>query len=129
MIFKGIKIRFDCTNNQQYKTIGEFWKYMIGMYPNDTLKGVGCNWYDDCLDYIIGDFAITHNYDMRIITDYYPNAEYVEINLPDEGWQIYHCELDELSNLYEEIYKDGALEYEIEEIKSDGNCVISIIRG
>ena len=127
MTFRGIKIRFDCANNQQYKTIGEFWNFMNGLYPNEILKGVGCNWYDDGLDYIIGDFT-PYNYDMRVIKGHYNNAEYVEINLPDKGWQVYHCKLDALSNLYEEIYKDGALQYEIEEIKADGNCVISIIR-
>ena len=128
MIFNGIKIRFDCKNNQQYKTIGNFWEYMRSSYPNYILKGVGCNWHDDCMDYIIGDFSPSNHYDMDVITKKYPTAEYIEINLPDEGWRVYHCRLSELSKLYEEIYTDGVLKYEIEEMKLDGNCVISIIR-
>ena len=128
MIFKGVKIRFDCKNNQQFTGIGEFWKHMRDLYPNDSLKGVGCNWDNDCLDYIIGDFVTARNYNMCATIECYPNAEYVEIDLPDKGWQIYHCRINELASLYDEIYKDGALDYEIEEIDAYGNCKISILR-
>jgi hypothetical protein len=92
------------------------------------LKGVGYNWSNESFDYIIGDFTSMRKYDMPMITACYPDAEYAEINLPDEGWVIYHSKRNELSKLYEEIYIDGALEYEIEEFYPNGDCTISIIR-
>jgi predicted transcriptional regulator YdeE len=128
MTFKGIQIRFDCAGNQQYEAIGGFWDCMTGLYPGCALKGVGYNWSNDCLDYAIGGFGDETHYDETALRERFPNAKYMEIQLPDSGWQVFHCELDRLSDLYNEIYKDGALLYEIEEIQPNGHCVISIIR-
>jgi len=127
MVFYGVKIRFDCTNNQQYKSIGDFWKFMTDAYPTFTLKGVGCNWSNDSFDYIIGDFAAP-DFDMDKIKEHFTAADNVEINLPDKGWKTYMGKTQELSKLYDEIYKDGALDYEIEEFFQNDDCKISICR-
>jgi hypothetical protein len=97
-------------------------------FPKVDLKGVGCNWENDSLDYIIGDFIEITGLNMCDINIIYPMARYAEIELPDDGWRIYHTTLDKLQSLYEEIYKDGALKYEVEEISQNGNCKISIFR-
>ncbi|MCL2197625.1 MAG: hypothetical protein FWB80_01760 [Defluviitaleaceae bacterium] len=127
MCFKGIKIRFDCKDSEQYRNIGDFWNYMRTEYPNHSLKGVGCNWNDDSFDYIIGDFA-TLDFCMDKIKKRYLTADYYEITLPDSGWQIYHGKTENLSELYNEIYKNGVLDYEVEEFFSNGDCKISIYR-
>ena len=127
MNFNGIKIRFDCKKNEQYKTIGDFWDFMHTEYPNHSFKGVGCNWLNDSFDYIIGDFA-TLDFGMDNIKNRYPTADYVEITLPEKGWQIYHGKFEKLSELYDEIYKSGVLDYEIEEFFPNGDCKISICR-
>jgi GrpB-like predicted nucleotidyltransferase (UPF0157 family)/nitroreductase len=128
MIFKGIEIRFICKNNEQYETIGAFWDYMKRIFPDKQLRGLGYNWSDDCLSYVIGDYNQTLIFNTKEITQQYPSAKYMEIMLPDDGWQTYSCRIEKLGYLYEEIYKDGALDYEIEEIHANGDCKISIIR-
>ena len=127
MFFTGVKIRFNCKNNQQYKDIGDFWKYMGDSYPARALKGVGYNWSNDSFDYIIGDFE-TQNFDINKIREHFPAAEITEINLPDKGWKNYTGKTQKLSKLYDEIYKDGALDYEIEEFFQNGDCKVSIYR-
>lgn len=52
----------------------------------------------------------------------------VKVMLPEDGWKTYSCQIDELKDLYDEIYLDGALDYEIEDIDSYGNCKIPIYR-
>jgi len=127
MIFKGVRIRFDCRNNEQYSKIGEFWTYMRTEYPDYSLKGVGYNWNNDSFDYCIGDFS-TLDFDMDKVKECYPNPDYVEITLPDNEWQVYYGRTEKLSDLYDEIYKNGALDYEIEEFFTNGDCKISICR-
>ena len=128
MIFKGIEIRFNCKNNEQYENIGAFWYYMRKAYPERRLKGLGYNWAGDFISYVIGDHKHSFPFDIAEIKKQYPAALYVEIDLPDDGWQMHFCHTGQLEQLYEQIYEDGALEYEIEEIHSDGNCIISIFR-
>jgi len=127
MDFHGIKIRFDCKNNEQYRAIGDFWSYMKAGYPNYSLKGVGYNWHNDSFDYVIGDF-VTLDFEMDKIKKHYLTADYVKITLPDNGWQTFNGKTENLSKLYAEIYEQGALLYEIEEFYSNGNCKISIFR-
>jgi hypothetical protein len=128
MDFKGIQIRFYCKNGEQYKSIGLFLKYMSEMYHKNALKGVGYNWHVDSFDYIIWNVDERMAFDTAAILKQYPTSKYITLRLPDEGWQIYQCSIDNLENLYGEIYKDGALDYEIEEFDSNGNCKISVLR-
>jgi len=127
MIFTGVKIRFDCTNSQQYKNIGDFWKYMTDNYPKIALKGVGYNWSKNSFDYIIGDF-VAPRFNMNKIREVFPDADFFEVVLPDKGWKVYTGKRNELSKLYDEIYKDGTLDYEIEEFFPNGDCKVSICR-
>lgn len=128
MVFKGIEIRFSCRNSEQYQSIGQFWNFMREQNYGNAIKGLGYNWKDDSLCYVIGDYKQSIQFDINSIHLKYPTAAYVEIDLPDNGWQVYFCQLSNLGLLYEQIYKDGVLDYEIEEIDSDGNCQISILR-
>lgn len=50
-----------------------------------------------------------------------------EIDLPDE-WNSVYGRIEELADIYNDIYKDGALFYEIEEFDDEGNCQINYYR-
>ncbi|NLL00220.1 MAG: hypothetical protein GX271_06105 [Clostridiales bacterium] len=124
----GIQVRFDCTDNQQFSAIGEFWNFMSFIYPKEELKGLGLNWANNSFDYVIGDFEKKFDYSLDIIRKSYPNSKKVVIELPDHGWKVYSGKIEDIAKIYETIYKDGILDYEIEEFDDVGNCKISILR-
>ncbi len=115
MKFVGIKRVFSTKNEGQYATIGAFWNEMSAKYGVDNLMGLGCNWTDNSIEYVIG-----------LKNGTIPEADY-EINLPDQ-WIIACGKTENLSQIYDEIYKDGALLYEIEEFDQNGNCRIRYCR-
>ncbi|WP_070000980.1 hypothetical protein [Cellulosilyticum sp. I15G10I2] len=128
MRFNGILIRFDCTNNQQFDAIGEFWNFMTQLYSKAELKGLGFNWANNSFDYVIGEFEGKYDYSFDIISQTYPGSKNVVVELPDHGWRTYTGKLEDIANIYEAIYREGALDYEIEEFDLKGNCKISILR-
>lgn len=54
MKFVGIKRVFSTKNEGQYATIGAFWNEMSAKYGVDNLMGLGCNWTDNSIEYVIG---------------------------------------------------------------------------
>ena len=54
MIFKGISKVFSLVNEEQYNTIGQFWDEMSNKYGLENLQGLGLNWNDNKMEYIIG---------------------------------------------------------------------------
>lgn len=115
MKFIGLRRVFSTQNDEQYKTIGEFWDEMSNVYGKENLMGLGCNWTSNSLEYVM---ALKDG----IIAD----ANY-EIVLPDE-WLETSGRTEELNLIYDEIYKDGPLLYEIEEFDAKGNCKIRYCR-
>lgn len=115
MNFIGIRKVFSTQNNEQYTTIGAFWDELSCLYGRENLMGLGCNWTEDSIEYVI---ALKDG----IIAD----ANY-EIALPDE-WIAVSGRTDELSIIYDEIYQAGPLLYEIEEFDDNGNCRIRYCR-
>lgn len=115
MKFVGIRRVFSTHNEEQYTTIGMFWDEMSKLYGRENLMGLGCNWGDESIEYVI---ALKEG----IIAD----ANY-EIDLPDE-WISVSGKTDELGLIYDEIYTDGPLLYEIEEFDDNGNCHIRYCR-
>lgn len=115
MKFIGIRRVFSTKNEEQYKTIGEFWDEMANIYGREKLMGLGCNWTQDSIEYVM---ALKDG----IIAD----ANY-EIMLPDEWIEV--CgKTENLSVIYDEVYMDGPLLYEIEEFDDHGNCRIRYCR-
>lgn len=115
MKFVGIRRVFSTKNEEQYITIGEFWDEMSKVYGRENLMGLGCNWTKDSVEYV-----------MALKNGAIADADY-EILLPDEWIEI--CGMTEkLSAIYDEIYKDGPLLYEIEEFDDKGNCKIRYCR-
>lgn len=123
MIFKGYSKTFSTENAKQYETIGAFWDVMSAKFGRDNLRGLGYHWTENSIEYVIG---LKHGDigDSCLME----NAAYKEVSLPDEGWLRYQGKTEELSAIYERIYEEGALTYEIEAFDNDGNCEIMIYR-
>ena len=116
MIFIGISKDFSLTNEQQYDTIGQFWDEMADLYGLENLQGLGYNWKDNVISYAIG------------LKNGRIEGFNLHIELPDNGWLIAKGRIDDLKQLYDDIYKDGALQYEIETFDENGNCEIRYYR-
>lgn len=115
MKFIGIRRVFYTKNEEQYITIGAFWDELSKVYGRNNLMGLGCNWTSNSLEYVIA-----------LKNGIIQGANY-EIDLPDE-WVTVSGRTDELSGIYDKIYKNGALLYEIEEFDDKGNCIIRYCR-
>ena len=111
MTFNGISKVFSTKDKEQFKTIGEFWDEMSQLYGMENIRGLGYNWTDNTIEYVIGLKEGTID-------------KSINVNLPDDGWTIVKGNTDDLSKIYEEIYKDGPLKYEIEMFFENGKCEI-----
>ena len=120
MVFKGYSRIFSTVNNKQYTLIGEFWDELLLKYNIEDLRGLGFNWTDTTIEYVIG---LKNNEKINDII-----YEWKEINLPDNKWEIVKGKTDELDKIYSEIYKKSLLKYEIEMFYNNGNCEIRYIR-
>lgn len=116
MIFRGISRKFSLFNEDQYNTIGEFWDELSSVLGLENLIGLGYKWQDGQIYYAIGlKNGDIDNYDFETI-------------LPDEGWTVVRGRTDDLKELYDEIYKDGALTLELETFYECGECEIRYYR-
>lgn len=116
MIFCGISRDFSLENEGQYDTIGAFWDEMSALYGMENLCGLGHRWQNGTISYAIG--LKTGNIEganLRII-------------LPDDNWVITEGETHNLKEIYDGIYKDGRLKYEVETFSKDGKCKIAYYR-
>lgn len=50
----GVSKTFSTVGEQQYNTIGKFWDEMSAIYGLENLRGMGYNWNDDSIEYVIG---------------------------------------------------------------------------
>ncbi|MBR0087268.1 MAG: hypothetical protein IJL98_05975 [Lachnospiraceae bacterium] len=115
MKFVGVRRVFSTRNEEQYNTIGSFWDEMSALYGRENLMGLGCNWSSGSLEYVIA-----------LKNGKIAGADF-ETELPDEWTEI--CgKTEQLNLIYEEIYKDGPLRYEIEEFNDNGDCRIRYCR-
>ena len=116
MVFKGITKEFSLLNEDQYNTIGDFWDEMALIYGLENLQGLGYKWENGKISYAIG----------------LKNGEIADcdlcMDLPNDGWTVANGKTDNLKEIYNEIYKQGALTYEIETFDSDGTCQIKYFR-
>ena len=116
MVFKGISKTFSLLNEKQYDTIGAFWDEMSDIYGLENLVGLGYKWHNGKIDYAIG----------------LKNGEIdgcnLTITLPDDDWVEVRGKTDNLKQIYDEIYKNGALTFEIESFYNNGDCIIKYYR-
>ena len=116
MIFNGISRDFSLADEGQYETIGRFWDEMALQYGLENLQGLGYKWENATISYAIG--LKGGNID----------GHNVSIVLPDDGWVHITGETDRLKQIYDDIYKDGPLQLEIETFSQDGRCEIRYYR-
>lgn len=116
MEFKGVSRTFSTIGEKQYEAIGKFWNEMSEAYGRKNLRGLGYNWTETSIEYVIG-----------LIVDDIEESN-VSIILPDDGWECVNGRTEELAEIYSDIYKNGALKYEIEMFDDNGNCKIMFYR-
>lgn len=116
MKFIGISKVFSTIDNQQFETIGAFWDELSKKYGRSKLRGLGYNWTKDSIEYVIGlkEGEIEH-----------ANCS---VTLPDEGWLTVQGKTSNLGKLYEKIYLNGVLQYEIETFSDHDECEIKYYR-
>ena len=116
MVFYGISRVFDLTNEAQYETIGQFWDEMAAQYGLENLQGLGYQWRENQFFYAIG-----------LKSGHIPGWN-VSISLPDDGWDMATGRTEQLKEIYDDIYRQGRLQYEIETFFKDGTCQILYYR-
>ena len=116
MLFKGIGRTFSTENDLQYETIGAFWDELAAKYGRANLQGLGYGWTDRSIEYVIG-----------LIHGEIDGADRA-LELPETGWCIVRGRTEELGEIYEKIYREGKLKYEIERFTDDGDCEIMYCR-
>ena len=89
---------------------------MSALYGLENLRGLGYRWTKDKIFYAIG---------LKVGEISGCNFR---MELPDDGWGIVEGETDHLKEVYDEIYKEGPLTYEIEAFSEDGTCQIMFYR-
>ena len=116
MEFKGIGRTFSTVGDRQYNAIGAFWDELSKRYGRENLRGLGYNWTSTSIEYVIG--LIAGEID----------GWNVSVSLPESGWKRIKGRTEDLGEIYNGIYRDGPLQYEIEMFDDDGNCVIDFVR-
>ena len=116
MLFKGIGRTFSTENNRQYETIGAFWDELAAKYGRANLQGLGYGWTDRTIEYAIG-----------LIYGEIDGADRT-VKLPETGWATVRGRTADLGEIYEKIYREGSLKYEIERFTDNGECEIMYCR-
>ncbi|MBR2760954.1 MAG: hypothetical protein IKD66_07270 [Solobacterium sp.] len=112
MLFLGIGRTFSTEDDHQFETIGAFWDELAAKYGRANLQGLGYGWKEHSIEYVIG--LIGGEIDGADRTVY----------LPDTGWVTVRGKTANLAELYERIYREGRLNYEIERFSDNGDCEI-----
>ena len=116
MLFKGIGRTFSTENDQQYETIGAFWDELAAKHGRTNLQGLGYDWTERSIDYVIG------------LNDGEIDGADRTVELPDTGWVTIRGKTADLGEIYEKIYQEGRLKYEIERFTDSGDCEIMYCR-
>ena len=116
MVFEGIGRVFSTENGQQYETIGAFWDELSEKYGRGRLRGLGFHWTENTIEYVIG------------LKEGRIDGADRSVSLPDEGWKRVSGRTEQLGQLYDAIYRDGHLRYEIETFTDEGACEILYYR-
>lgn len=116
MKFIGISKTFSLINEDQYNTIGDFWDELSIIYGLENLIGLGYRWEGSTIYYAIGlKKGIIDNHNLII-------------DLPDQGWKEVDGNTEDLKQIYNKIYEDGSLTYELETFTLNGKCKIKYYR-
>lgn len=112
MLFKGIGRTFSTENDCQFETIGAFWDELAAKYGRENLQGLGYGWTERSIAYVIG-----------LIDGEIDGADRT-VELPDMGWITAPGKTADLGKIYEKIYQESRLKYEIKRFTDSGDCEI-----
>ena len=112
MLFRGIGRTFSTENDCQFETIGAFWDELAAKYGRENLQGLGYAWTDRSIEYVIG------------LKDGEIDGADRTVELPDTGWVTVRGKTADLEEIYEKIYQEDRLKYEIERFTDSGDCEI-----
>ena len=116
MLFTGIGRTFSTENDHQFETIGAFWDELAAKYGRENLQGLGYGWTERSIEYVIG------------LTGGEIGGADRAVELPDTGWVMVRGKTADLGEIYERIYQEGRLKYEIERFTDSGDCEIMYYR-
>lgn len=116
MVFEGISKVFSTEGEAQYETIGAFWDELSKKYGLSNLRGLGYNWTENTIEYVIG------------LKEGVIEGSNCAVILPDDGWITVKGRTEQLSQIYDDIYQAGCLKYEIETFTDEGDCEILYCR-
>ncbi|MBP3704146.1 MAG: hypothetical protein J6I98_01310 [Clostridia bacterium] len=128
MTVRGVQLRVSCKNGEQYDVLGAFWDEVRKYHPKMLLVGIGHSWENDTFCYLIGKEGGLPEKTVEKVCERFPEADSVRLKVPDGHWDVYRGRLEWLDEMYEEIYKDGPLIYEMERIHENGAITIFIRR-
>ena len=116
MLFKGIGRTFSTESDRQFETIGAFWDELAAKYGRANLQGLGYGWTEQSIEYVIG-----------LIDGEIDEADSA-VELADTGWEMVRGQTANLGKIYEMIYQEGRLKYEIERFTDSGDCEMMYYR-
>ena len=116
MLFMGIGRTFSTESDHQFEMIGAFWDELAAKYGRANLQGLGYGWTERSIEYVIG------------LTGGEIGGADRAVELPDTGWVKVRGRTADLGNIYERIYQEGRLKYEIERFSGSGDCEIMYCR-
>ena len=116
MLFMGIGRTFSTESDHQFETIGAFWDELAAKYGRANLQGLGYGWTERSIEYVIG-----------LIDGEIDGADRA-VELPATGWVTVRGKTADLGKIYERIYQEGRLKYEIERFTDSGDCEIMYYR-
>ena len=116
MLFTGIGRTFSTENGLQYETIGAFWDEMAARHGRANLHGLGYGWTERTIEYVIG-----------LVHGEIDGADR-SVELPETGWVTFRGKIADLEKIYNAIYQEGRLRFEIERFTDSGDCEIRICR-
>lgn len=131
MVFKGYQMTFSTEGNKQYETIGNLWDKFASVYGIENIRGLGFNWSSTTIDYCFGfveDLSVEEYVERLEVVNTFAEKpfRFNTIELPDENWVNFKGETEKLDVLYDRVYKDGQLDFEIERFDSNGKADIDV---
>lgn len=126
MIFKGYVMTFSTVGEKQYETIGKIWDLMSNLYGISNIRGLGYGWTDSSITYCFG-FKEELSDDVYLERLETVNElsqkpfRFNKIEIPDSDWKEFNGTVNTIPEVYDEVYKDGNLDFEIETFDEEGN--------
>lgn len=116
---------FSTVGEKQFEAIGIVWDIFSNLYGIENIRGLGYGWTDNSITYCFGfkeelsdDVYLERLETINELVD--KPFRFNKIELPDSDWKEFNGTVDTIPELYNEVYKAGNLDFEIETFDQDG---------